>query len=147
MARHECPAITARRTRRAARLGVADTDPIVWDQARGANVVDVDGNVFVDLTAGFGVALVGHGNPEVVQASSDQVRHLAHAMGDAFPDPRRIELLEALARRTGLERTILGCSGSDAVEAALKTARVATGRDRIVAFDGGYHGLSYGALA
>ena len=58
LARHECPAITARRVRRASMLGAADTDPIVWAEAVGANVKDADGNVFVDLCAGFGVA--GH---------------------------------------------------------------------------------------
>jgi acetylornithine/succinyldiaminopimelate/putrescine aminotransferase len=68
-------------------------------------------------------------------------------MGDAFPDRRRIELLEKIAEKTGLERTILGSSGSDAVEAALKTARLASGRSGVLAFEGGYHGLSYGALA
>ncbi|MCP4809081.1 MAG: aspartate aminotransferase family protein [Proteobacteria bacterium] len=147
LARVECPAITSRRARRAEALGVADTDPIVWSSARGANVLDVDGNVLVDLTAGFGVASVGHAHPAVVAAGQAQLGVLPHAMGDAFPDPRRIELLERLAELTGLSHTILGSSGSDAVEAALKTARMATGRDGVLAFEGAYHGLSYGALA
>ena len=147
LAQRECPAITARRARRAALLGAASDDPIVWARSRGANVEDVDGNVFVDLTAGFGVASVGHSHPAVVRAARRQAGTLLHAMGDAFPDPRRIELLDALAEKTGLARSILGSSGSDAVEAALKTARMATGRDRVLAFEGGYHGLSYGALS
>lgn len=146
LAATECPAITARRARRAAALGVADTDPIVWAQAVGANVEDVDGNLFVDLTAGFGVAAVGHRDPGVVAALHAQADTLLHAMGDAFPDPRRIELLERLCALTGMDRAILGSSGSDAVEAALKTARVATGRDGVLTFDRAYHGLSYGAL-
>jgi 4-aminobutyrate aminotransferase-like enzyme len=147
LAQRECPAITARRARRAAALGVADTDPVVWAEARGANVRDVDGNVFVDLTAGFGVAALGHGHPALVAALTEQAGLLVHAMGDAFPDPRRVELLEALAAISGLDRGILGSSGADAVEAALKTARLATGRAAVLSFDGGYHGLSYGALA
>lgn len=147
LAARECPAITARRSRRAQALGVADTDPIVWAEALGANVLDVDGNRFVDLTAGFGVASVGHRDPAVVKASQGQADTLLHAMGDAFPDPRRIQLLERLCELTGLDRGILGSSGSDAVEAALKTARMATGRDGVVAFQDAYHGLSYGALA
>ncbi|HJN77322.1 MAG TPA: aspartate aminotransferase family protein [Myxococcota bacterium] len=147
LARRECPAITARRARRAATLGTADTDPMVWDEALGANVRDVDGNVFVDLTAGFGAASVGHRHPRVVAAGRAQLSRLPHAMGDAFPDPRRIELLERLAAITGLDHSILGTSGSDAVEAALKTARIASGRPGVLAFSGGYHGLSYGALA
>ena len=149
LALRECPAITARRTRRAAALGAAQDDPVVWDQAVGANILDVDGNILVDLTAGFGVASVGHRNPAVIAAGQRQLGHLAHAMGDAFPDPQRIRLLERLADLTGLDgaRTILGSSGSDAVEAALKTARMATGRDGVLSFTGSYHGLSYGALS
>ncbi len=147
LAQRECPAITSRRARRANALGVADTDPVVWKQARGAVVEDMDGNRFVDLTAGFGVAGIGHRNPVVVKALQDQSEVLLHAMGDAFPDPKRIELLEQLGGLTGLDHGILGSSGSDAVEAALKTAKMASGRDGVLCFSGGYHGLSYGALS
>ena len=147
LAAHECPAITARRARRAVALGAADDDPFVWARARGANVEDVDGNVFVDLTAGFGVAAVGHAHPAVVAAGQAQLARLPHAMGDAYPDTRRIDLLERLAALTGYDRAILGSSGSDAVEAALKTAVRATGRSGVLAFSGGYHGLSYGGLS
>jgi 4-aminobutyrate aminotransferase-like enzyme len=147
LALRECPAITARRARRAASLGRADDDPPVWAAARGVNVLDADGNLLVDLTAGFGASSVGHAHPAVVAAGQAQLAVLPHAMGDAFPHAGRVELLERLAGLTGLDRAILGSSGSDAVEAALKTARVATGRDGILAFEGGYHGLSYGALA
>jgi len=147
LAARECPGVTARRARRAARLGVADTDPIVWAEALGSNVLDVDGNRLVDLTAGFGVAGVGHRNPQVVAAGRGRMGRLVHAMGDAFPDVGRIRLLEELAAVSGMERGILGSSGSDAVEAALKTARIATGRDGVLCFEGGYHGLTYGALA
>ncbi|MFT5683707.1 MAG: 4-aminobutyrate aminotransferase/(S)-3-amino-2-methylpropionate transaminase [Myxococcota bacterium] len=147
LAARECPAITARRARRAQALGAAADDPIVWEEAVGANVVDVDGNILVDMTAGFGVASVGHRNPAVVAAGTAQLAHLPHAMGDAFPDPVRIRLLERLAELSGMDRAILGSSGSDAVEAALKTARIATGRDGVLTFSGSYHGLSYGALS
>ena len=147
LARRECPAITARRARRATELGAADTDPIVWDEAVGCNVLDVDGNRLVDMTAGFGVAAAGHRNPAVVSAVQAQAGRLLHAMGDAWPDVQRIELLDRLCTLAEMDRAILGSSGSDAVEAALKTARIATGRDGVVAFDGAYHGLSYGALA
>ena len=143
----ECPAITARRARRAAALGLASDDPIVWSEAVGANVTDADGNVFVDLTAGFGVAAVGHRNAAVVAAARTQLDRLVHAMGDAYPDPTRVLLMEALCARSGMDRAILGSSGSDAVEAALKTARMASGRDGVLVFSGAYHGLSYGALA
>jgi len=147
LALRECPAISARRARQAAVLGLADTDPIVWEEALGANVRDVDGNLFVDLSSGFGVATVGHRDPAVIAAAQRQSGRLLHAMGDAFPDPMRVRLLERLCELTGMERGILGSSGSDAVEAALKTARMATGRDAVLAFRGSYHGLSYGALS
>jgi 4-aminobutyrate aminotransferase-like enzyme len=147
LALRECPGITARRARRAAAIGASDTDPVVWAQAEGENVWDVDGNCFVDLCAGFGVASVGHRHPRVVSAGQAQLASLPHAMGDAFPDPRRIELMERLCALTGQDRVIFGSSGSDAVEAALKTAVLATGRKRILTFDGGYHGLASAPLA
>jgi 4-aminobutyrate aminotransferase/(S)-3-amino-2-methylpropionate transaminase len=147
LASHECPAITARRARRASSLGAASADPVVWKSAVGSNVTDVDGNRFVDMTAGFGVASAGHRNPKVIKAAQNQMGILPHAMGDAFPDTTRIELMERLAALTGLDRAILGSSGSDAVEAALKTGRILSGKPSVLAFKGGYHGLSYGALA
>ena len=147
LALRECPAITARRSRRAATLGVADTDPGVWASAQGRTVWDVDGNRFVDLCAGFGVASVGHRHPKVVAAGQAQLGVLPHAMGDAFPDPRRIELMERLCALTGLDRVIFGSSGSDAVEAAIKTALLTTGRRKILSFSGGYHGLASAPLA
>ena len=147
LATKECPAITARRARRANMLGTANDDPIVWEEALGSNVRDVDGNIFVDLTSGFGVAAVGHRNPKVVEALNLQSQRLLHAMGDAFSDTSRIELLDKLAEISGMDRAILGCSGSDSVEAAIKTARMATRRDKILAFDNSYHGLAFGPLS
>lgn len=146
LARVECPAITARRQRRAQALGQDQDDPIVWARARGTIVEDVDGNRFVDLTAGFGVASAGHAAGPVREALHAQGERLLHAMGDAFPDPRRIELMERLCALAGLDRVLFGSSGSDAVEAALKTARLRSGRSGVLVFDRGYHGLSYGAL-
>lgn len=149
LSKHECPAITARRARRADALGAASADPIVWDQAAGCNVRDVDGNVFVDITSGFGVATVGHCSAAVMKAASKQIEHqMLHAMGDAFADPSRIELLELLASiAPAFPKGILGCSGADAVQAALKTAALKSGRSGVLAFSGGYHGLAHGALA
>jgi 4-aminobutyrate aminotransferase-like enzyme len=148
LARHECPAITARRARRAAALGVSDTDPIVWETAVGANVQDADGNVFVDLTSGFGVATIGHRDPAVVAAAHAQTDRLLHAMGDAYPDVARIGFLERLAGHApaGLDHAILGLSGADAIDAVVKTAVLATGRDAVLVFAGGYHGLSLGTV-
>jgi len=149
LACYECPAITARRARRADALGAAAADPIVWQAARGSVVLDVDNNVFVDITSGFGVATLGHGASTVCEAGVAQLQKpLIHAMGDAFPDSSRIELLQELASLLpGLPKGILGCSGADAVQAALKTAALKTGKSGVLAFSGSYHGLAHGALA
>lgn len=148
LARHECPAVTARRARRAAKLGLSDTDPVVWDRAVGANIWDADGNRLVDLTSGFGVALAGHRDPRIVAAAHAQTDRLLHAMGDAYPDVARIGLLEDLARVAPgrLDHAILGLSGADAVDGLVKTALLATGRTGVLVFDGGYHGLSLGTV-
>lgn len=148
LARTECPALTTRRARRAERSG-APHDPIVWAEARGSNVVDADGNLYVDLTSGFGAASIGHRHPRVVDAVRSQSGRLLHALGDLYPADVKVELLDRLASIAPWDdtRVILGLGGSDAVEAALKTAMLATGRPGVVAFEGAYHGLSHGPLA
>jgi 4-aminobutyrate aminotransferase-like enzyme len=123
--------------------------PIFWERAAGATVHDVDGNRFVDLGAGFGVANVGHAHPRVVAAVQAQAARLLHGMGDVHPPAVKVELLEALCARFpggGPARAVLSSSGSDAVETALKTALVATGRAGVVAFESAYHGLALGVL-
>ena len=128
---------------------LAPESPIFWERAFGANVWDVDGNRFVDLGAGFGVANVGHAHPDVVRALGEQAAVLLHGMGDVHPPRRKVELLERLAALYpgGVPaRGALSCSGADAVETALKTALLATGRPGVLAFEGAYHGLSLGAL-
>lgn len=148
LADSECPALTMRRARREEEVG-ANQDPIVWHAARDCNVVDVDGNRYVDMSAGFGAAAVGHGHPRVVAALGKQSLTLLHALGDLHPSDMKIELLTRLAGLAPFPeaRVMLGLSGAEAVEAALKTAVLATGRPGVLAFEGGYHGLSYAALA
>lgn len=147
LARYECPGLTARRRRRE-ELSGASHDPIVWRAARGANVLDADGNVYVDLTAGFGAALVGHSHPHVIDAIRTQSERMIHALGDVYPSDVKVALEARLASLCPWPaRVILGLSGADAVEAAVKTACLATGRPGVVAFTGGYHGLSYGTVA
>jgi 4-aminobutyrate aminotransferase-like enzyme len=123
--------------------------PIFWPDARGAAVRDADGNIFIDLTAGFGVAHAGHANTAVAAAIAEQAARLAHGLGDVYPPEPKLRLLERLATIAPgeLRVGILGSSGAEAVEAALKTAVMRTRRTGIVAFEGAYHGLTYGALA
>lgn len=131
-----------------------DPAPIFWERAAFANLWDADGNRFVDLTAAFGVSNVGHAHPEVARAIATQAERLLHGMGDVHPPRVKVELLERLAEiypkgvanASPNVRSILSSSGSDAVESAIKTAMLATGRSGILAFEGAYHGLSLGAL-
>src|SRR2546430_470249 len=139
--------------------------PIVWERARGAHVWDTGGKKYLDLTAAFGVAATGHANPKVVEAGQTQMGKLLHAMGDVHPHALKARLARELSRltferwtdpspqtitRRGTNRTsartIFCNSGFEAVEAALKTAMLATGKRGIIAFTGAYHGLGYGAL-
>ncbi|MEO7714865.1 MAG: aminotransferase class III-fold pyridoxal phosphate-dependent enzyme [Capsulimonas sp.] len=127
---------------------LANDFPVFWESASACWVTDVDGNVFLDLTAAFGVAGVGHSHPEVVAAIQHQATRLIHGMGDVHPSDVKVSLCERIAQRVPLPsaQVILGLNGGDAIEAALKTAALATKRRGVLAFEGGYHGLSYGAL-
>ncbi|HAM73819.1 MAG TPA: aspartate aminotransferase family protein [Verrucomicrobiales bacterium] len=126
--------------------------PIVWRQARGCHVRDEEGRRYLDLTAAFGVAAAGHANPAVVKAGQRQMGRLLHAMGDVHPHALKAGLARELSRLTferwgvGEGRTLFCSSGFEAIEAALKTALLATGRPGILSFQGAYHGLGYGAL-
>jgi 4-aminobutyrate aminotransferase-like enzyme len=128
---------------------LADDFPIFWESARGATVTDVDGNEYIDCTAAFGVANAGHCNERVAGAIGDQAKLLMHGMGDVHPTEIRVRLYERLARilPSSLDQIFLATTGSEAVEAALKTAMLATGKSRFASFGGAYHGLSLGALA
>ena len=124
--------------------------PVFWHRAVGANVWDVDGNRYVDFTSAFGVATIGFSHPKVREALHHQSQLLWHGMGDVHPTAQKAELCRRLVQvtygRAGIDaRVILCSSGFEAVEAALKTAHLATGRSRFVAFCGGYHGLGLGA--
>lgn len=129
---------------------LAEDWPIFWERAEGVNVWDVDGNRFLDMTSGFGVAGLGYGfTGEALRRQSDV---LMHAMGDVHPARVKVELCEALSQITyerwegEYGKCLFGNSGFEAVEAALKTAVLKTGRAGILSFEGAYHGLGYGAL-
>lgn len=141
LAAHEAPTVNT--------LGPRDEPAIVWRAALGANVLDVDGNRYVDLTAGFGVAALGHRHPAIVAAVTAQGGELLHGLGDVAAHPPRIALAERLAALAPVDdaRVHFAISGADAVEIALKVARLATGRPGLLAFDPGYHGTTLGALA
>ena len=127
--------------------------PIVWERAKGVHVWDTDGKKYLDLTAAFAVAATGHANPRVIKAAQAQLAKLPHAMGDVHPHALKGQLARELSKLTferwkrGRGKTIFCNSGFEAVEAALKTALLATGKKGVIAFEGAYHGLGYGALA
>jgi len=123
--------------------------PVFWEEASGCNVRDVDGNQYLDLTAAFGVALAGHSHPRLTAAVAEQAHRLIHGMGDVHPPELKLALLERLTELAPWKdaRAVLASSGSEAIEIALKTSLLATGNPGILAFAGGYHGLTLGALA
>jgi len=124
--------------------------PVFWDSASGANVVDVDGNRYLDLNAGFGVAAIGHSHPRLIQTVTRQAEVLIQGMGDVHPTELRLDLAEKLLEISGFGndgKVIFGMSGSESVEAALKTAALFTGKPGVIAFENSYHGLSLGTLS
>ncbi len=126
--------------------------PIFWERAHGSQVWDVDGNCFLDFTSGFGVAALGYTPEFSVEVLGDQAGKLSHAMGDVHPTELKVRLCEKLSELTfeawgaGKGKAILSNSGAEAVEAALKTAWMTTGKSRVIAFENSYHGLTCGAL-
>lgn len=122
--------------------------PMAIKRARGATVEDVDGNVYIDCFAGAGVMAVGHANPAVLEAAHEQIDQVTHSLD--IPTPTRISLDEALLEVLPEELARLfygGPTGSDAVEQAMKLAKYNTGRSTFIGFEGGYHGMTSGALA
>ena len=143
----ESPAFDARREAREKASG-AEQSPIVYAEGSGANVVDVDGNRYVDLVAGFGALLLGHRPERIARAVAAQTDKLWLALGDVYASDVKVDLCERLAKLGPQgSRVMLGLSGADAVTAAMKTAMLATGRPGVVAFSGAYHGLGYAPLA
>lgn len=121
---------------------------IVLSTGLGSNLIDVDGNRYVDLAQGFGAQLLGHRHKSIQRVLELQAGRLWQAMGDVYPSDAKIGLSERLTQLyPGRAQVLLGQSGADAVSAALKTAALFTGRPGVIAFRGAYHGLSYGPLA
>jgi 4-aminobutyrate aminotransferase-like enzyme len=128
------------------RTGGGD-DPLVVAEAHGATIVDPDGNEFVDLAASFAAANLGHSHPDVVAAIRDQAGRMSHVSSAAASEPR-VAFEEALLEIAppALDRVLLGISGADANDTALKLARSLTGRREVIAFSGGYFGRSSGVI-
>jgi 4-aminobutyrate aminotransferase len=124
--------------------------PLVIERGSGCLVEDVDGNVFLDCAAGIAVNVTGHSHPDVVAAIADQVPRFLHMSGTDFYYEVQVRLAEEIATVApfdGPARSFFGNSGTEAVEASIKLARHATGRSGLVAFLGGFHGRTMGALA
>lgn len=124
--------------------------PLVASRGEGAIVEDVDGNRFLDLSAGIAVVATGHCHPKVVQAIQQQAARLIHMSGTDFYYEIMVELAEKLASLApgGVPRRVyFGNSGAEAIEAAIKMARYHTGREQFIAFLGAFHGRTIGALS
>jgi 4-aminobutyrate aminotransferase len=124
--------------------------PLVVERGSGAVIEDVDGNRFLDFTAGIAVTATGHCHPRVVAAITDQAHKLLHMSGTDFYYQPQIDLSQRLAESGPWKtpkRVFFTNSGAEALEAALKLARWHTGRTRAIAFFGAFHGRTYGAMS
>ena len=124
--------------------------PLVVSRGEGAMVEDIDGNRFLDFNAGIAVVATGHCHPKVVEAIQRQAARLIHMSGTDFYYENMVELAEKLAAVApgGVERRVyFGNSGTEAIEAAIKLARYTSGREKFIAFLGGFHGRTMGSLA
>src|SRR5713226_4531101 len=124
--------------------------PLVVERGSGAVIEDVDGNLFLDFTAGIAVCATGHCHPHVVAAIQDQAAKLIHMSGTDFYYTPQIDLAQRLAESapgTSPKRVFFTNSGAEALEAGLKLARWHTGRSHAIAFFGAFHGRTYGAMS
>jgi len=124
--------------------------PLVAEKGNGLWIHDVDGNIFLDFTAGIATNATGHCHPQVVRAIQQQAKRLLHMSGTDFyytPQILLAEKLASLAPGRGTKRVYFGNSGAEAVEAAFKLARWHTKRELNIAFFGAFHGRTMGALS
>src|SRR5262249_46441640 len=124
--------------------------PLVVARGSGAVIEDVDGNLFLDFTAGIAGTATGHCHPEVTAAIQDQAAKLIQLSGTDFYSEPQIDLAQRLAETapgTTPKRVFFTNSGAEALEAGLKLARWHTGRSRAIAFLGAFHGRTYGAMS
>ena len=129
--------------------------PLVVKRGDGCLIEDVDGNFFLDLTAGIAVAATGHAHPQVVQAINQQSQQLLHMCGADFYYEPMVQLAEKLATKAPFPQSASGSrarvlftnSGAESLEGALKLAKYHTQCWRVIAFLGGFHGRTYGAMS
>lgn len=124
--------------------------PLVAASGKGCWITDVDGNEFLDFSAGIAVCTTGHSHPQVVHAISEQAQKLIHMSGTDFYYEPQGDLARKLAEHVALrggQRVFFTNSGTETIEGAIKLARFATRRPHLIAFDGGFHGRSLGALS
>src|SRR5262245_29364524 len=124
--------------------------PLFVERGSGCVIEDVDGNLFLDFTAGIAVTATGHCHPEVVAAIKDQADKLLHMSGTDFYYRPQIDLAERLAKVAPgptPKKVFFTNSGAEAIEGALKLARWHTERTRVIAFFGAFHGRTYGAMS
>lgn len=124
--------------------------PLVIERGEGAIVQDVDGNRFLDFNAGIAVLATGHSHPRILSAIREQAEKFLHYSGTDFYYENMVVLAEKLAAVApggGAQRVYFGNSGTEAIEAAMKMARYHTGRDKFIAFFGGFHGRTMGSLS
>ncbi len=124
----------------------ADQTPIVWDHGQGVWVWDVDGNMYIDFTSGVLVSNLGHNHPGLVSAIQNQAPRMMNCY--SFPTPERVFAADRIKNKLpeNLDRVFMLSTGADATEAALRIARRSTGKQEILAFYGGFHGRTYGAM-
>lgn len=124
--------------------------PLVARRGYGAIIEDVDGNKFLDFNAGVAVAALGHAHPEIAEVIAQQAREFVHISGTDYYYPHQTALAEKLVQVTPgdfAKKVHYGNSGAEAMEAALKAAIYATGRDKFIAFRGAFHGRTFGTLS
>ncbi|MBN2243064.1 MAG: aspartate aminotransferase family protein [Acidobacteria bacterium] len=128
---------------------VKSVAPVVIEKAKGAVITGIDGREYIDCFSGISVVNAGHCNPRVIEAAKAQMDKLVHGSSYLFHVQPTADLAEKMARiaPAGLTKSFFGNSGAEAIEGALKLARLHTGRHEFIALQGGFHGRSWGALS
>lgn len=128
---------------------VASVEPIVFDHASGAKVVDADGKEFIDCFAGIAVSNAGHRHPKVIEAAKAQMDKLVHAGTYIYHVPVVADLAERLAEITPgrLQKTFFGNSGAEAIETAMRLAKAYTGKSEFISLTHSFHGRTIGTLS